>query len=87
MPDNAPQPLRLEGPEPVDQELMVPVAEVGDGLQHVGEHRVRGLGREYRVEEQDEESSHIVLPVMEIYITFTGPNIRLDKNFSLKRKN
>ena len=66
LPDNPTESVSLEGPEPVDKQLVVAVAEVGDGLQHVGEHRVRGLGREYRVEEQDEESSHIVLPVMEI---------------------
>ena len=54
--------------EPVHQELVVAVAEVGDGLQHVGEHGVRWLGGEYRVEKEDQQSSHVVLPAWEMYL-------------------
>ena len=41
LPDNPTESVSLEGPEPVDKQLVVAVAEVGDGLQHVGEHGVR----------------------------------------------
>ena len=62
LPDNATEPISLQGPEPVDQELVVAVTEVGHGLQDVGEHGVGWLGGEYRVEEEDEQSSHVVFP-------------------------
>lgn len=68
LPDNPTESVSLEGSEPVDKQLVVAVAEVGDRLQHVGEHGVRRLGGEYRVEKEDQQSSHVVLPAWEMYL-------------------
>ena len=62
LPNNAPKSVTLETAEPVDEELVISVAEVGDGLQHVSEHCVGGLGGEDRVLKQDQQSTNIVLP-------------------------
>ena len=62
IPDNTTESVSLQGPEPVDQQLVVAIAEVGQRLEDVGENRVGWLGREYRVEQQDQQSSHIVFP-------------------------
>ena len=62
LPDNAPQSVTLQTPEPVDQELVISVAEVGDGLEDVSEHCVGGLGGEDRVLKQNQQSTNIVLP-------------------------
>lgn len=40
VPDNTTESLCLQGPEPVDQQLVVTIAEVGHRLQDVGEHGV-----------------------------------------------
>ena len=61
-PDNSTEPLALQAPEPVDQQLMVTIAQVGDGLQDVGKHGVGGLSREDWVLKQDQQGSYIVLP-------------------------
>ena len=42
-----------------NQQLMVPIVEGGDVLEDVGEHCVGGLGREYRVLQQDQEGSNL----------------------------
>ena len=49
-------------PEPVNEELVVPVVEGGEVLEDVGEHRVGRLGREDRVLQQDQQPPHVVLP-------------------------
>ena len=49
-PDYTTKSVSLQGPEPVDQQLVVAVTEVGHRLEDVGEHGVGRLGWEYRVE-------------------------------------
>ena len=53
-PDNSAESLTLQAPEPVDEKLMVTIAQVCDRLQHMGKHSVGGLSREDGVLEQDQ---------------------------------